>query len=205
MKEGNNNENKNDSVDGPDIPRSEELSKEQAIAIMNSWLETLQKDDVTFDEIEKVFKVYSNNEASYKNYCSENDILRITDYYDVCTCIKNGAFDELKKRWNVYKLYINHHNKLYQMVEGTIINGKSKAFSKNELKEAKDLFMNNFSSYSSFANIRLYQPASNASQNNSGGGNSGGGKSSGGKSGGKSGGGKPDNSNPSTGTNAPTR
>ncbi|MBR5169862.1 MAG: hypothetical protein IKW85_04780 [Muribaculaceae bacterium] len=81
------------------------LPADEAQANMNRWIFALLRDNVTFEEIENVYRQYEAHRDAYRQHCEEKDCKMVEDYHSVKQLIVNGCFDELSKisqyDWNL--------------------------------------------------------------------------------------------------------
>lgn len=135
-----------------DNQQHNELTEQQAKNDINAWKSTLQKKDVTFAEIDDIYNLYENN--GYSQYCSEQDRKIIEDYHQVKTLIENGSFDELKKVGEMQWAISMKHK--IAIERATVRFENKRKFNSTESSEAKAQFMNNYSDYKSFSDIKPY-------------------------------------------------
>ena len=133
--------------------QTNELTEQEAKDCISAWKSTLHKKDVTFAEIDEIYNLYANN--GYSQYCSDQDRKIIEDYYQVKTLIVNGSFDELKKVGDMNWAISMEHKILIE--NATVRFENKKKFNQAESIEAKSQFVNNFSNYKSFTDIKPYK------------------------------------------------
>ncbi len=137
------------------------ITDEEATNNLNTFKETLSKQDLLFTEVDDIFNQYQAHQDQYKQL-DKKISERIETYHEIVEFIKQGDADNLRNYCNnvnkKYKVLLNprHHNMVFQALVAYIDGkGKTNYYSKDNKKKAEQHFKTNYTNYTAFRDLEI--------------------------------------------------
>lgn len=116
------------------------MPADEAKSNMSRWIFALLRDNVTFAEIDSIYRQYEANHDAYRQLCDAKDCKMVEDYHSIKNLIENGCFVELSRihdsQWSLTR---THKNLVAELIHRT----------------SADYFKKHYREYKSFADMTV--------------------------------------------------